>query len=587
MLAMLSGFFRNKAIGFKLQLYFFILTMLPIITLGILGNLIYSNAVEEQANIHTVQMTEQVMRNVELHIRDMENIASYINSDAQVLAFFKEEEKTPGSLEAYICADLSRYSRVHPEIAGILLVNAKGDYISNEMVRIARDPLVNESWYKKAMERPEQLHLFSKPIGRNIKTIRNYSANDVVSIAKAVLDPQDGKRLGVILIDLKLDMIKSVIESITLGKSGFLYIMDDQGGIVYAPVNPVVYRVKPEWLSGKEKSVEKTIQDNKYQIIYKASDYTKWKTVGVFSVNENLKEIINMRQYSILIALVTLVFSSVVAFFFTGSIAKPLGKLRVLMKKAEDGDLTVRFNSKYQDEVGALGNSFNHMIIKIGELIQLVYSEQKRKREAELKILQAQIKPHFLYNTLDTIHWMARERGANDIVAIVGALAKLFRIGLSKGKEIITVGEELEHIRSYLLIQKARYEDKLNYEIIYDEEVLACRVLKVILQPLVENAIYHGLNARRGGGTIVIKAEIKEDKLFFSVADDGMGMDEEKLAALNEIIAGEREPGSIGFGVYNVNERIRLTFGSEYGLRYHSVCGEGTTIEILHPLNVP
>ena len=222
-----------------------------------------------------------------------------------------------------------------------------------------------------------------------------------------MIDPATGKHLGVILIDLKLDKIKQVIESITLGKSGFLYIMDGTGDIVYAPVNPIVYRVRSEWFAGST-SIVKTIQGSDFQIIYKDSAYTNWKTIGVFSLNETLKEVTNLRHYSIFIGIVTLVLAVVAAFIFTASIAKPLSKLRGLMKRAEEGDLSVRFNSKYNDEIGQLGNSFNTMIKEISNLIEMVYIEQRRKREAELKTLQAQIKPHFLYNTLYTIQWMAR-----------------------------------------------------------------------------------------------------------------------------------------------------------------------------------
>lgn len=255
------------------------------------------------------------------------------------------------------------------------------------------------------------------------------------------------------------------------------------------------------------------------------------------------------------------------------------------MKKAEEGDLSVRFNSKYNDEIGQLGKSFNTMIKEISNLVDMVYMEQKCKREAELKTLQAQIKPHFLYNTLYTIQWMAGEHGAQDVVHIVGALANLFRIGLSKGKEMISVQEELEHVRSYLIIQKARYEDKLMYEINYEEDVLHHRVLKLILQPLVENAIYHGINAKRGGGTIRITARLDKGKLHFCVADDGIGMTPAKLIELrNSLENNHSESAKTGFGISNVNERIRLSYGLEYGLIYTSVYQEGTKVEVWHPI---
>lgn len=584
-------FFRKllkiENIRSKLLLYFFTLILLPIVTLGVLGNVIYSKSIEEQANEHTGQMIEQVTRNVEFYIHDMENIVSYLLGDPQIIAFLQiaKDGERDVLLENEVRRILSTYTNVHPEIAGILIINENNLYISNEMHRISRDPLTDETWYKRAIASPNAMQLFSKPIGRNITTTLNYSADEVVSIAKAVVDPKTSQHLGVILIDLKLAKFKEVIETITLGKNGFLYIMDANGGIVYAPVNPIVYRVKSEWFNHSANSIVKIIQGSEFQIIYKDSAYTKWKTIGVFSLSETLKEVTILRHYSILIGLVTLILAVVAAFFFTASIAKPLSKLRSLMKKAEEGDLSVRFNSKYNDEIGQLGNSFNTMIKEISNLVDMVYTEQKRKREAELKTLQAQIKPHFLYNTLYTIQWMAGEHGAQEVVRIVGALANLFRIGLSKGKEMIPVHEELEHVRSYLMIQKARYEDKLKYEINYEEDILNYRVLKLILQPLVENAIYHGINAKRGGGTIKITARIDKEKLYFSVADDGIGMTAEKLAELRKSLDNQHgEAARTGFGIFNVNERIRLSFGSEYGLLYTSVDQEGTKVEVWHPI---
>lgn len=578
---------KGEKIRSKLLLYFLTLILFPIITLGILGNVIYSRSIEEQTNGYTEQMLEQVTRNVEFYIHDMENIIFYLSQEPQVMTFLRQEGKiAEDKRDSSLRRILDVYTSTHPEIAGILLVNDKDVYISNELHRISRDPLTEEIWYKRAVVSPRELQLFSKPIGRNISTTLNYSADEVVSLVKAVVDPITGKPLGVILIDLKLDKFKQVIESVRLGKHGFLYIMDGNDGIVYAPVNPVVYRVRNEWLTNSSGRLVKPILGSDFQIIYKESRYTKWKTVGIFSLNETLKEVADLRYYSIFIGVFTLILAVAAAFYFTASIAKPLGKLRSLMKRAEEGDLSVRFNSKYNDEIGQLGNSFNNMIKEISNLIDMVYLEQKQKREAELKTLQAQIKPHFLYNTLDTIQWMAQDHGATDIVHVVGALANLFRIGLSKGREMITVREELEHIKSYLTIQKARYEDKLHYEILYTEEVLKYNVLKLVLQPLVENAIYHGIHAKRSGGTITVMVKVEGQRLHFTVADNGMGMKEEKVQEINQLLQGGRQeqPSSGGFGIFNVNERIRLSFGPEYGLEYTSTYTEGTRVELWHPL---
>ncbi len=225
------------------------------------------------------------------------------------------------------------------------------------------------------------------------------------------------------------------------------------------------------------------------------------------------------------------------------------------------------------------------MIAEIRKLINMVYIEQKSKREAELKILQAQIRPHFLYNTLDTIQWMAQSHNADDIVQIVSALTNLFRIGLSKGKEMLKVHEELEHVQSYMIIQKARYEDKLEYEITCEKEIKNCSVLKLILQPLVENAIYHGIKEKRGIGRITISAKKADEKLLFIISDNGAGIKPEKMAEIKDMLQGKTSKGkNPGYGIFNVNEMIRLVFGNEYGLNIISTPGKGTTVEVWHPL---
>jgi two-component system sensor histidine kinase YesM len=256
------------------------------------------------------------------------------------------------------------------------------------------------------------------------------------------------------------------------------------------------------------------------------------------------------------------------------------------MKEAEEGNLGVRFEGRQEDEIGYLGKSFNTMIEEVQKLLDLVYREQQSKREAELKILQEQIKPHFLYNTLDTIHWMAQEHGARDIVQVVDALTSLFRIGLSRGKEMIRVSDELEHVRSYLIIQKARYEDKFDFSLRTDQEVLSSMVLKLTLQPLVENAIYHGIKERRGHGTIQVEAERRDGMLVLRVSDDGVGMSPAKLEEVRALLAPSHPHGDglAGYGIHNVHERIQLSFGARYGLRFESAPDRGTTVEILHPL---
>lgn len=572
------------------MLYFLLVILLPVITITTVSNLIYSNSINESQNVNTKQMIQQISTNVDFYMKNMENIINTLSLDPRILNFLNSKELSNGKntelLEYDATKAIMSFTPFHPEIAGIMVVNKNDLYVSDIMYRISRDPLINERWYIQASLTPEKIQLFRKPVGRNINNVFQYCADDVVSMCKAVVDEKNGKFLGVILIDIKLDIIKNAIENVKPGKTGFIYIVDSNDQIVYAPVNQVVYRIKDEWISNlNNEIIVKQIKDKDYKLMSENSNYTLWKTIGVFPLDESNRILRYIKYYSFAVALFTLVLAGILAMVFTSSIVNPITKLRRLMKRTEEGDLNVFFKSQYNDEIGELGSSFNNMIQEIKNLIHLVQVEEKSKRKAEISILQAQIKPHFLYNTLDTIQWMAEEHKAGDISEVVNALTNLLRIGLSKGKEVIKVRDEIMHIESYLIIQKVRYEDKLDYEINIDEEIMDLDVIKLILQPIVENAIYHGIKEKRGRGKISIQGKIIKDKLCFTITDNGKGMTAEKLNHINKILHG-KNPVKIntGFGIYNVNERIRLSYGEGFGIMYQSIEETGTTVEIWHPI---
>ncbi|WP_462411424.1 cache domain-containing sensor histidine kinase [Neobacillus sp. Marseille-QA0830] len=491
---------KNVSIRYKLLFYFIVIIILCISTLNILGGNIYKQSLEDQANSYTDQMLEHVWNTIETTIQENDNIMYYLANEDSVKQFMEQPNDTANTLTA-VKEQIRVYQERHPEIAGTALVNQYDEFVSNEMVRVSRDPLTEESWYKKAVNAPGKLHLISNPIGRNLKNQNSYQVNNVLSLVKAVEHPITKEVVGVILIDLKLDFIKNVIESIKIGKSGFIFITDKDGNVVYSPVNSTVYHIHPSWIAQKKSPpIEKEIDNHKFQIIYNTIPDINWKIVGVFSLDETTEVVSKVQGYTFIIAIVTLIVGSVMSLFFASSITKPVKKLMNLMGKVEEGRFDLRFEAKYKDEIGQLGISYNKMIQQVEKLIEMVYQEQKSKREAELKILQAQIKPHFLYNTLDTIQWMAQEYKANKIVELVNALTTLFRIGLNKGNEFITLEEEMEHVKSYLIIQMTRYESKIEYEMDLDEKVKHYQILKLTLQPLVENAIYHGLEINGGKG---------------------------------------------------------------------------------------
>ena len=269
-------------------------------------------------------------------------------------------------------------------------------------------------------------------------------------------------------------------------------------------------------------------------------------------------------------------------------ITEPIAELCAVTRKAAGGDFTVRAPEKSEGEIAVLNDSFNQMVEKIGQLVEDIRIEQLNLRATELKLLQAQINPHFLYNTLDTIIWLAEAGKKEEVVMMVTTLSDFFRTTLSKGRDYITVKEEETHIRSYLQIQQFRYQDILEYSIDIPEELYDYQILKLTLQPLVENALYHGIKNKRGLGHIRVSGRFvpENETLQFLVQDDGRGMTEEELLKVRKGLESEEKADASdpsGFGLQNVAQRMRLNYGPQYGISIKSIYGEGTEMTVTIP----
>lgn len=275
----------------------------------------------------------------------------------------------------------------------------------------------------------------------------------------------------------------------------------------------------------------------------------------------------------------------VMSVIIPAGITRPIKHLSEVSDQVAKGDLSVRAEVNAGAEVDVLSNSFNTMIDKVNDLLSQVTNEQIRLRKAELELLQAQINPHFLYNTLDTIVWLAESGEQQNVVHMVRSLSDFFRISLNQGHDIISIKEELQHVRSYLEIQQVRYQDIMEYEIDVPEALSDYRISKITLQPLVENALYHGIKNKRGGGKISIRGELFENYFNLSITDNGIGMATERLKSVVGSLNTKSLTDTDIYGMYNVNERIKLNFGEEYGLTVVSEYGKGTIVTIKLPLS--
>ena len=291
----------------------------------------------------------------------------------------------------------------------------------------------------------------------------------------------------------------------------------------------------------------------------------------------------NLVRFSLLGMGLLLLLVIILSYYIPRSITMPITRISRVTNQVAKGNLSVRAAAESGAEARMLSDSLNAMIDKINELLDQVTTEQIRLRKAEFELLQAQINPHFLYNTLDTIVWLAEAGDQKRVVSMVGNLSDFFRTSLNQGKDIISIREELAHVRSYLEIQQVRYQDILRYEITVPEDLYEYKIPKITIQPLVENALYHGIKNKRRQGKITITGERSENGFVLYVRDNGIGMTQERL---NEVRAGIQKLSYTGkeiYGLYNVNERIRLNFGETYGISIESTYGEGTCVSISLP----
>lgn len=291
----------------------------------------------------------------------------------------------------------------------------------------------------------------------------------------------------------------------------------------------------------------------------------------------------NMIRFSLLGMGIVLILVIILSYYIPRSITMPITRISRVTDQVAKGNLSVRAAAESGAEARMLSDSLNAMIDKINELLDQVTTEQVRLRKAEFELLQAQINPHFLYNTLDTIVWLAEAGDQKRVVSMVGNLSDFFRTSLNQGKDIISIREELAHVRSYLEIQQVRYQDILRYEITVPEDLYEYKIPKITIQPLVENALYHGIKNKRGQGTITVSGKRNENGFVLYVRDNGIGMTQERLKEVRAGIQKLSYTGKEIYGLYNVNERIRLNFGETYGISIESTYGEGTCVSISLP----
>lgn len=460
---------------------------------------------------------------------------------------------------------------------GTLLASTSGD-----LSKSARE-VRSFGWFQRPINANTSTVFFSPPYVQNIFA-GQYAW--VITLSRKVNYLYNGRReTGVLMADFHFSAITSLCENISLGESGYVYLVDTNTELVYHPQQQLIYAgLKEENLEAVKEQVFGRCRDvfhgRQRLLTITTVDYTRWRMVGVAYLDEILSIQPELIRVSLSVVLAAVMLSLAVATLSGAYVSKPIRRLEQVMAQVEAGRMDVSIQEQGFAEIRSLSRTFNHMLIRIRRLMEQIVHEQEIKRLHELNALQAQINPHFLYNTLDSIVWMEERGRGKEAIVMVTALARLFRISISKGRNMIPVREELEHVRNYLIIQKMRFQNKFDFVISPESETLELRTLKLIVQPIVENAIQHGLEEYPvEEGLVTISTYLENGALIIRVLDNGAGMSQNQLSTILNAPAGKS-----GIGVKNVHERIQLTFGKEFGLTIHSALDEGTEVLIRLPI---
>jgi two-component system sensor histidine kinase YesM len=409
------------------------------------------------------------------------------------------------------------------------------------------------------------------------------------------------KSIGVVVISLDQSVLanacnQSENSSLQIANIKSLnFIVDKSGKIISFPdkkfigtkLNPVnnIYGKDNSQVKYSELVNSASLFKDKHAIINEYTDTTSgWTVVNATSQSYLFGEMYNMQRLSIFYGFLILIFTLILILYISSSISKSVGKIVDAMKTAQKGELNVQIDIDTKDEISIIGTSFNKMMVKVNRLIEDVTTATQRKKEAEIRALEAQINPHFLYNTLDSINWLAIEKEEFEISKMLKSLAMILRYSINKSNKFVTVREELEWLNQYIYLQQYRFDYSFKCAVEADESVLDCRIYKLLLQPFIENTIIHGFAGYTGDGLIRISIDnYEEDYVKFIIEDNGVGISEEKLEYLNRDIKNGMESEENGIGVKNVFNRIRMCYGDRASWLITSTPGNGTTVSIIIP----
>lgn len=544
-------------------------------------------SVFDNSSLYTQTIIQQMNQNIDSYIDYMENISYLVSSNEDVQSYLFGDENNPEA-RGRILNQFKTILDSRSDILNLGIIGENGRMLINNAQRLANPDLDihTQEWYMNALNGTASSYLSSSHVQHIISGERPW----VITLSRGIRNKISGtgnEKEGVFFIDLNYSAISELCNQSMVENQGYAFILDADGNIVYHPQQQQLYNeLQTENISLIMGTDFDTVLSGKgsgeklYSI--SRSEKTGWTVVDCVRVEELLRKSNKAQSLYVLVAMGLIVVALFFSRFISRSITQPIQQLCDSMERVQEGDFSVSdIVVDSVNEIGSLTRSFNVMTHRIQELMEQNIREQEAKRKSELKALQSQINPHFLYNTLDSIIWMAEGKKNEEVVLMTAALARLLRQSISNEDEVVSIGQEVEYARGYLTIQKMRYKDKMEFQIDVDPSILHIPLIKLVLQPVIENAIYHGLKYKESKGLLQVKGFLKNGNAVIQVIDNGVGMDSETLAHIYDKHKVNYQ--SNGVGVYNVQKRLQLYYGNEYGITYESEKGRGTTATITIP----
>lgn len=606
--------FRNYPLNLQMNItigFIILITVLLLTGFNYFNTLIQT---KENFKNNGMLIIQETMDKINSRFKLVESTVEMISNDSRILDYGNKLVDTNSDVEVlkYLnsCYDFNRFD-LHKEglsyvknlIDDILLITDK-EYLILRKLHFSTYNIKNHlesDWFKSAYENKGKSiwtdHFVNSPSQLLFTGTENVDPllNNFMLI-RYIFDEKRHSDVGWVAISMNLENLSQVIENIQFNEEGRLYIIDKDGIIIAskdrtdiltklsiesAPMTRLLNQ------SNKDNFFEAEINQVNHFIYHAPLAINGWELVMTLPASAIEESFYNTVLTVVFIALVAFVIITILSSIILHSITDPLNKMLNAIQKTRKGDLSRKVNVKGCMEVNQLCNEFNIMLDTIQNLLNRVMEEQKALRKSELKTLRAQINPHFLYNTLDSIKWLIYCNDNDRASQLISSLSTFFRIGLSGGSEEIRISDEVEHVRQYLFIQKMRTAEKMNYLIDMDSSIESLMAPKLILQPIVENAILHGLNKKDGSGVVKLIVKRQEDSIVFEITDNGVGIDSANLESLNLQInepASECYPKNHGFAIWNVNQRIKLSYGIQYGVSITSKSGSGTKVVITIPV---